>query len=258
MVVNTTERRHEIIQLALADGRVEVPDLARRFSVSDVTIRTDLNTLDERGLLVRTRGGAMASSRILQELSVVEKEGERSGVKRKLAEAASRFVREGDAIILDSGTTTAEIAKRLSGIGRLMVMTNGLNVAMHLASAEGVEVLMTGGKLRKKSQSFFGGHAEEALSRYNFDTLFLGVDGIDFTAGLTTHFEYEALLNRKMCQAAKQVIAVTDSSKFNRSGVHKICGPAEIDIMITDTGIPDLFARSLEDSGVRLILVEAQ
>lgn len=257
MAINTTERRHEIIQLALSDGKVDVPGLARRFAVSDVTIRADLNTLDERGLLIRTRGGAMASTRILQELSITEKAGERSSVKRKLAEVACQFVREGDAIILDSGTTTAEIAKCLSGIGKLMVMTNGLNVAQHLAVADGVEVLMTGGKLRKKSQSFFGGHAEEALSRYNFDTLFLGVDGIDFNAGLTTHFEYEAILNRKMCLAAKQVIAVTDSSKFNRSGVHKICAPSEIDILITDTGIPDSFARSLEDSGVRLIIVEA-
>lgn len=258
MAINTTERRHEIVQLTQEDGKVVVPDLAQRFAVSDVTIRTDLNMLDELGLLVRTRGGAMASSRTLRELTVAEKAAERCGVKRRLAEAACQFVREGDAIILDSGTTTAEIAKYLSGIGRLMVMTNGLNVAQNLAVADGVEVLMTGGKLRKKSQSFFGGHAEEALSRYNFDTLFLGVDGIDFNAGITTHFEYEAILNRKMCRAAKQIIVVTDSSKFNRSGVHKICGLGEIDILITDTAIPDSFARSLEDSGVRLILVGAQ
>lgn len=256
MTVSTTERRHEIIQLALADGKVDVPDLARRFAVSDVTIRTDLNALDGRGLLVRTRGGAVASSRIMQELSVAEKSAEKLVVKRRLAEAACGFIGEGDAIILDSGTTTAEIARCLSGIDKLMVMTNGLNVAQNLASADGVEVLMTGGKLRRKSLSFFGGHAEEALARYNFDTLFLGVDGFDLSAGITTHFEYEAVLNRKMCEAARQIIAVTDSSKFNRSGVHRICGPTDIDILITDTGIPAKFAQSLRDSDVRLILVE--
>lgn len=257
MALGTAERRHEIVQTALGEGKVDVAELARRFGVSDVTIRTDLNLLDQRGLLVRTHGGAMASSRILQELSITEKAAARLGVKRKLAEAACAFVKPGDAIILDSGTTTAEIAPLLSGIGRLMVMTNGLNVAQNLAAADGVELLMTGGKLRKTSQSFFGGHAEEALSRYNFDTLFLGVDGFDLQSGLTTHFEYEAILNRRMCAAAKKVIVVADSSKFNRSGVHRICGPDDVDILITDSGIPASFARSLESCGVRLTIVES-
>lgn len=256
MAIGTAERRHEIVQKALVEGKVDVADLARQYGVSDVTIRTDLNHLDQRGLLVRTHGGAMAGSRIIQELSISEKASEHLAVKRKLAEAARALVQPGDAIILDSGTTTAEIARLLSGIGRLMVMTNGLNVAQNLAIAEGVEVLMTGGKLRKTSLSFFGGHAEEALSRYNFDKLFLGVDGLDLQAGITTHFEYEAILNRRMCAAAKQVIAVTDSSKFNRSGVHRICAVEEIDILITDSGISAAFARTLEASGVQLIIVE--
>lgn len=257
MAISTTERRHEIIQLTIAQGKVDVVELADRFAVSEVTVRSDLNVLGDRGLLIRTRGGAVASTRILQELSVPEKAAERLAIKRKIAQVAREFVDEGDALILDSGTTTAEIARCLTGIERLMVMTNGLNVAQNLAAIETVEVLMTGGKLRRKSLSFFGGHAEESLARYNFDTLFLGVDGFDLNAGITTHFEYEAMLNRKMCRSAKQIIAVTDSSKFNRSGVHRICGPDEIDVLITDTGIPDKFAQALEQSGVRIVLVEA-
>lgn len=254
--MSTAQRRQEILRLAEDEGRVDVPDLACRFAVSDVTIRTDLKTLSDSGLVVRTRGGAIPSTPILRELSLTEKAAENLGVKRRLAEAALTLISDGDAIILDSGTTTAEIAKGLAAIGKLLVMTNGFNVAQHLLGAPDVEVLMTGGKLRKKSQSFFGFHAEEALKHYNFDTLFLGVDGVDLQAGITTHFESEAILNRRMCDVAHRIVAVTDSSKFGRSSLHKICALEDIDILITDTAIPEGFVAVLEDSGVRLILVE--
>lgn len=253
----TIERQHEILQLALRAGKVTVDDLARRFAVSGVTIRSDLNTLHRNGLLVRTRGGAIASTRIMRELPISDRCGEHLAVKQRIAQAARALISDGDALILDSGSTTAALASSLVGFRRVMVMTNGLNVAQNLASIDGIEVLMTGGKLRRVSQSFFGAHAEEALSRYNFDKVFLGVDGFDFNAGITTHFEYEAILNRRMCEVSKQVIAVTDSSKFNRSGVHRIRPFGEIDVLVTDSGIPDVFASALEASGVELIIVEA-
>lgn len=256
-MLSTTERRHEIVQIAQAEGRVDVGDLARRFAVSDVTIRADLNLLGDRGILHRTRGGALASNRILRELSIAQKEGERADVKLALAERACEYIEEGDSLILDSGSTTAEIARCLHRFRRLMVMTNGLNVAQNLAMHDGVDVMMTGGTLRKKSQSFFGPHAEESLSRFNFDKLILGVDGYDFVVGITTHFEYEAILNRRMCAAAKKIIVVTDSSKFNRAGLHKIRDFGDIDVLITDSGIPDAFVRAFEDCGVELSIIEA-
>lgn len=257
MSMNTAQRRHEIVQLTLAEGRVDVPELASRFAVSDVTIRADLNLLDRRGILMRTRGGAMANNRILRELSVAEKAGERADVKRALAERACDYIENGDALILDSGSTTAEIALRLRRFERLMVMTNGLNVAQNLLMLDGIDVMLTGGRLRRKSQSMFGPHAEESLLRYNFDKLFLGVDGYDFSAGITTHFEREATLNRKMCDAAKKIIVVTDSSKFNQAGLHKIRDFGAIHVLITDSGIPDKFAKAFEDCGVELSIIES-
>ncbi|WP_417455666.1 transcriptional repressor AgaR [Kordiimonas sp.] len=254
--MNTIERRHDIVQVALKEGKVQVPDLALKYGVSDVTIRTDLNILDEKGLLVRARGGAVASNRITQELSIDEKHAKHLSAKRGLARKACALINEGEAILLDSGTTTAEIANSLHAFKRLVVMTNGLNVAQNLMTHTGVEVLMTGGTLRKKSQSFYGRQAEESLLRYHFDKVFLGVDGFDFQAGLTTHFEPEAILNRLMCEVSKEIIVVTDSSKFNCSGVHKIRSFADINILITDTGIPDAFAQSLEKEGVRIIIAD--
>jgi DeoR family transcriptional regulator, aga operon transcriptional repressor len=257
MSVETTERRHEIVQIARSEGRVLVSDLAQRFAVSDVTIRTDLNLLGKRGMLMRMRGGALASNRILKELSLEEKATEQADIKYRLSVRARDYICDGDSLILDSGSTTAALARHLTGFQRLMVMTNGLNVAQNLATIEGVDVMMTGGTLRKKSQSFFGPHAEESLARFNFDKLILGVDGLDFAVGITTHFEYEAILNRRMCAAAKQIIVVTDSSKFNRAGLHKILGFGEFDVLITDSGIPDKFVGALEAQGVELSIVDA-
>ncbi|MDO6427374.1 transcriptional repressor AgaR [Thalassotalea sp. 1_MG-2023] len=253
-MMNTVERRHDIVQKTLKHGRVAVDDLATNYQVSEVTIRGDLNYLDKKSLVSRTRGGAVASKVISKELSINEKHCAQIDIKRKLAELASHQIKEGDAIILDSGSTMAELANCLHTFERLVVMTNGLNVAQNLLSASGVEVLMTGGVLRKTSLSFYGRQAEDSLERYHFDKAFLGVDGIDFNSGITTHFEYEAMMNRLMRKVAKEVITVADSSKFNRSGVHKICGLAEIDVLITDSGIPDAFAQMLERNGVNLII----
>ncbi len=254
--MNTIERRHDIVQMTLDIGKVEVEDLVKKYGVSAVTIRADLNILNQKGLVVRARGGAVASNIITQELSIDEKHSEQLAVKRKLAEVACKYINEGDTILLDSGTTTAEIARCLHHFKRLVVMTNGLNVAQNLVQAEGVEVLMTGGTLRKKSLSFYGRQAEESLQRYHFDKVILGVDGFDFHVGITTHFEYEAILNRLMCDVAKEIIVVTDSSKFNRSGVHKIRSFGDIDVLITDKGIPDTFAKSLENDGVRIVIAD--
>ncbi|MFT5759487.1 MAG: DeoR family transcriptional regulator of aga operon [Alteromonadaceae bacterium] len=252
--MNTIERRHEIVQLTLKQGKVAVIDLANHYQVSEVTIRADLNYLDNKNLLIRTRGGAIACNGVPKELPINEKHCAQIDIKKRLALLAKKQIHEGEAIILDSGSTIAELANCLHSFERLVVMTNGLNVAQNLLKANGVEVLMTGGVLRKSSLSFYGRQAEDSLERYHFDKAFLGVDGIDFNAGITTHFEYEAMMNRLMRRVAKQVITVTDSSKFNRSGVHKICGLAEIDILITDSGIPDTFAQTLERNGVKLII----
>lgn len=255
--MDSTERRHEILQLVVEGRGVRVADLAQQFGVSEVTIRADLKLLDERGMVSRTHGGAVASNRIMRELSLSEKSVARTAIKRKLAAAACDLIADGESIILDSGSTTAEIAKLLPRFDQLVVMTNGLNVALNVSDASNVQIMMTGGMLRSKSQSFFGRHAEAAFLHYNFDKLFLGVDGIDLRAGITTHFEPEALLNRRMCEVAKEVIAVSDSSKFNLSGVHKICSLADLDVLVTDSGVPPEFIDALEDHGVRLVIVEA-
>ena len=255
-MLSLIERRREIVRLTESKERVDVESLARQFGVSAVTIRTDLNALSAKGLIVRSRGGAVASTRLTRELSVQEKYKERLSVKRRLGQAVAGLIGfEVRNIVLDSGTTTEEVALCLVGRTNLSVMTNGLNIASALAATDGIEVRVTGGTLRKKSMSFFGRHAEGSLSHLHFDKLILGADGIDTHVGVTTHFEQEASLNRMMCEVARQVILVADSSKFGRCGSHVICKLTDIDVLVTDSGIPSELPDMLAAEGVDLHVV---
>jgi DeoR family transcriptional regulator of aga operon len=256
-MTNLIERRRHIVDLAESEGRVEVDDLVERFGVSAVTIRNDLNELSNRGLVVRSRGGAVASTRLTRELSVQEKYSENLAIKRKLGQAVVELLNDDiRSLIIDSGTTTEEVAKQLTGRSNLTVLTNGLNVALTLASNEGIEILVTGGNLRRKSMSFYGRHAEESLRFMHFDRFILGVDGFDMKVGVATHFEPEASLNRMMFEASSEVIVVTDSSKFGRRGSHVICRHDEIDVLVTDTGVHESVVDFLRDSGVEVLLVD--
>ena len=244
-MLDTIERRQIIIDQVNELGRVDVGDLAKKFNVSTVTIRTDLNTLDKKRLLVRSRGGALPTSKITKELSVKEKHCENLDIKKKLAKVAVELINDNESIIIDSGTTTEEVAKLLIDHNNLVVMTNGLNIVSELAQANNIEVMNTGGTLRKKSLSFYGNKAEASLDNLRFDKLILGIDGIDIQVGITTHFEPEANLNRLMCNISKKIIAVTDSSKFDRSSFHVITSFDSIDTLVTDSNIPEKYKEYL-------------
>lgn len=257
-VTGTSERREQIIQRLRQQGSVQVNDLSALFGVSTVTIRNDLAFLEKQGIAVRAYGGALIcdSNMPTAEPSVEDKSSLNTAVKRSIARAAAELIKPGHRVILDSGTTTCEIARMLRQHTDVIAMTNGMNVANALLEAEGVELLMTGGHLRRQSQSFYGDQAEQSLQNYHFDMLFLGVDAIDLERGVSTHNEDEARLNRKMSEVAERIIVVTDSSKFNRSSLHKIIDMQRIDMIIVDEGIPVECLEALRKMGIDVILVE--
>lgn len=256
-MTGTSERREQIIQRLRQQGSVQVNDLSALYGVSTVTIRNDLAFLEKQGIAVRAYGGALIcdSTTPSVEPSVEDKSALNTAMKRSVAKAAVELIKPGHRVILDSGTTTFEIARLMRKHTDVIAMTNGMNVANALLEAEGVELLMTGGHLRRQSQSFYGDQAEQSLQNYHFDMLFLGVDAIDLERGVSTHNEDEARLNRRMCEVAERIIVVTDSSKFNRSSLHKIIDTQRIDMIIVDEGIPADSLEGLRKAGVEVILV---
>jgi DeoR family transcriptional regulator of aga operon len=249
------ERRRAILETLNREGRVLVLELAKRFETSQVTIRKDLEALDAHGLIHRTHGGALpAREGALEDPTLREKEKLHHQEKLRIAEAAARMVQEGQVVILDSGTTTTEIARALRNFRNLTIVTNAVNIAAEL-SGTAVEVILTGGTLRKNSFSLVGPIAEETLHRLHADLLFLGVDGFDVQYGLSTPNLLEAKVNRVMVEIAKRKVAVCDSSKFGRRSLSLIAAPSALDEVITDRGVPKVDARALKKAGIGVTLV---
>lgn len=249
------ERRRAILDIMEREGRVLVRELAKRFSTSHVTIRNDLKILHAEGLIQRAHGGGLpAGGGTLIDPSLKEKESLHRDEKRRIGEAAAALVKEGQSILLDSGTTTTAVARALRQHRNLTIITNAVNIAAELAPTP-MELILTGGILRERSFSLVGPLAEETLRQLQADILFLGVDGFDVDYGLTTPNLLEAKVNRVMVEIAQRVVMVCDSSKFGRRSLCLIAPPSAIDEVVTDAGISKGEVRALEKVGIKVTAV---
>jgi DeoR family transcriptional regulator of aga operon len=249
------ERRRAILELINRDGRVLVNELAKAFDTSQVTIRKDLEILHVDGLIHRTHGGALPSREgALADPTLREKEKLHRREKLRIAEASAAMVKEGQVVILDSGTTTTAIARVLRNFHSLTIVTNAVNMVSELAGTD-VEVILTGGTLRKNSFSLVGPIAEETLRKLSADILFLGVDGFDVEHGLSTPNLLEAKVNRIMVEISKVVVAVCDSSKFGRRSLSLIAPPTAMQHVITDDEISKTDLKALKKAGIDVIVV---
>lgn len=249
------ERRRAIVEIVDRNGRVLVADLAHQFHTSQVTIRKDLELLHAHGLVHRTHGGALpAREGALEDPTLREKEKLHRKEKLLIAASAARLVKQGQVVILDSGTTTTAIARALRGFRNVTIITNAVNIAAELSGAP-VEVILTGGSLRKNSFSLVGPIAEETLRKLSADILFLGVDGFDVHYGLSTPNLLEAKVNRVMVEVSKRTVAVCDSSKFGHRSLSLIVPPAALQEVITDRSVPKSDLRALKKIGIEVTLV---
>ncbi|GAK87758.1 transcriptional repressor of aga operon [Vibrio ponticus] len=255
-MTTTAQRREEILHYIQTHQKGEVNHFSELYDVSEVTIRNDLNYLEKKGCVTRCYGGALLNNQFAFERPLNDKKQLNCDIKAKLGEYAASLVQSGDKIILDSGSTTEQIAHHLNPKHNLVVMTNGINIAYHLANQENIEVMVSGGVMRHNSYSVHGTGGEEFLAGFRFNKLFLGVDGFDKIAGITTPHQGEADINRKMVEAAQTVIAVTDSSKFNRQSFCLIARPEQLNILITDSGIPQDYVEQLTEMGVDVRIVD--
>jgi DeoR family transcriptional regulator of aga operon len=251
----TLKRRSKILELLERVGDLSVNFLSSKFKVSEVTIRNDLAKLEEKGLLIRTRGGAIKKLPVTYDLSLNQRITKNLKEKQRIAKKALQYVKNGYTIVLDSGSTTLEIAKNLQGFKDLKIVTNSLAIADQVADYDGVEVVMPGGVLRPDMRSLIGPMAERNLLNYHCDVAFLGVDGLDADHGVFTPVLYEATLSRVMMEISSKVIVVADSSKFLRKSFVKIAPLHEIDVIITDKAIPEYQQNKMEEMDIELVLV---
>ncbi len=251
----TEQRRRNVLDLVDQEGQITVPELVKRFSISAVTVRSDLDALASIGAVVRSHGGAVRRLEATQDYPLRTKETLHRDEKIRIGRAAAELVQPGETIILDSGTTTAEVARHLKKIKiqSLTVITNALNIAVELADAPGISLIMIGGLLRPVSCSFVGPQAEAMMNEFHADRLFLAVDGFDLENGPSTPDVLEAQLNNVMIRSAKEVNVVTDFSKLGRRSVSKI-GPFDrVRRLITDSRATPEFTEELRKKGIEVI-----
>jgi DeoR family transcriptional regulator of aga operon len=251
------ERRQKIREIIEEKGRITIEEIVSKLSVSAVTARSDLDVLAERGEAIRSHGGAVRQLNPGVDYPLRFKESIHHAEKVRIGHAALQLLRPHQTIILDSGTTTAQIARQIktARIHRLTVITNALNVAYELAETEGVSLIMIGGILRRASSSFVGPQAERMLQDLHADYLFLGVDGLHPNVGYSTPDILEAQLNTIMIRISNEVTVVADASKFGRRSLSLIGKVECARRVITDDRVGKEDSDALRARGLELVIV---
>lgn len=249
------ERQKKIVELVNERLSIRVTELSKIFSVTEETIRRDLEKLEKENLLMRSHGGAVSIEKDQGEISYLEREITNAEQKRAIAAAAVRWIEPGDQIVLDASTTAWYVSKELPDMP-LTVLTNSIKVAIELSKKEQVKVISTGGSLLSQSLSYVGPLAERSLSMYHVNKAFLSCKGVHLEKGLSDFNESQALLKKQMMEIAEETVLMVDSSKFGTRAFSHIAPLSKVNCIITDSNINEQTRKQLEEKNLNPIIVE--
>jgi DeoR/GlpR family transcriptional regulator of sugar metabolism len=248
------QRKEKILELIREDGAAKVVDLAKIFKVTEVTIRQDLEKLEKEGLIIRDHGGAHLKniSDQVHTFSLIHQEN--LDKKELIASKCLELIESGDTIILDSGSTTTEVAKKLKGMKNLTVITNALNIALMLGAEQGIEVVVTGGEFKPPTLSLTGQKAADFFKGLHVQKLFLATAGISLKAGLTYPSISDLVVKKAMIEAAETTYLLADSTKIGKSSFASLGALSLIDYIVTDSGIEEKHKQLFEHNEIELII----
>lgn len=247
------QRRLKILNLIREDGHAKVQDLSKIFKVTDVTIRQDLEELEKMGYIEREHGGAL-----LKDISSFAKTGQLLNQKnieekREIAKKAINFINEGDCIILDSGSTTTEIAKLLVSFKNLTIITNALNIALILGESPNISLIVTGGEFKAPTLSLTGEMAAQPFNNLHANKLFLATAGISAKMQLTYPSLSDLVVKSAMIKSSDEVFLVADSSKIGNTSFASLGSISLIKALITDNKISNEDIKKIEEQNVKII-----
>lgn len=251
--MNNLSRLQLILKKAQTCGSVSISELAEELQVSSMTIRRDLNKLAANGLLTLEQGGAILNSGSLFEYSIPLKEQDNAPEKIRIAEKCLDFIKEGDSIFLDGGTSVNELAKLLGNKRNILVLTNSLLAANTLSKFKQIRTIMCPGEFRETSMAYMGPLTSEFISRFQIDTLFLGIEGIDPVRGLTVPDIQDGLSKQSLINSARKVICTADSSKFHQSFLYEVAPLSRIDFIVTDNRLEEAALSQYLEKGTTII-----
>ncbi|MCD6462114.1 MAG: DeoR/GlpR transcriptional regulator [Thermotogae bacterium] len=247
----TEERRSKIVELLRASGKVTVAQLSKLFEVSEVTIRKDLDALEQEGKLLRTHGGAILPTHSRSEWNFLRKIHQREEEKKAIASVAVNMIEDGDTVILDSSSTNYYLALEMlkRSWKHLTIVTNNVFIASKLIETN-AEIIVLGGTIRENSLSIIGPWTLKFLQEISVDIAFMGTTGFSKERGFMTPSVVEADTKRAMVKSASRVVVVSDSTKFNRKAFASFAFPEDVHYLITDEGIPTNVEKFLREKGV--------
>jgi DeoR family fructose operon transcriptional repressor len=251
------ERKNKILELLKENSKLLVPDLCEYFKVSPATIRNDLRDLENAGLLKRTHGGAISTSKASFELDSYQKKVKNLAEKKAIAKAAAQLVEDGDTIAVDTGTTTLEFARLLTNKKGITVVLNDLAIAIYLEEHSEANIILIGGAIRRNFHCTVGPIAVRALSGLSVDKAFMATNGITINKGLTTPDINQAEVKRAMIDMASEIIVLCDSSKIGNNGFAQVLPISGVHRLITDAAIDERELKDFESLGITVDVVKA-
>jgi len=249
-----SQRRQKIIDLLTEDGMARVAELSRIFQVSEVTIRQDLDKLEHEDLIIREHGGAYLKSLAAQVQSFTFQHQENMDLKSRIGARAAEMIEDGSTIILDSGSTTTEVARHIQEFSDLTVITNAVNIPLIIGGRRGLIVLLTSGEFKAPTLSLTGQKAADFFENLHADKLFLATAGITLKAGLTYPSLSDLPVKKAMIDAAETVYLVADSSKIGKQALASLGALSLIDYLITDDSITNDQKNDFEKHGIKFIM----
>ncbi|MBX3582443.1 MAG: DeoR/GlpR transcriptional regulator [Rhizobiaceae bacterium] len=252
-----SKRHGEILKLIQEEGTMTITRLAEKLGVSLETVRRDVKPLARDGSILKMHG-AIGLPSVVGEAPFERRMREQSDAKRAIARLVAATIRDGDSVMLDTGTTTSFLARELLGHRRLTVVTNSSDIARTLATVNGNKVYMAGGELRSDSGAAFGVSAMEFVSRFSVNHAVITAGAIDVQRGVMDYVLEEAEFARVVLTRGTRRVVVTDHTKFGKQGLVQVCGFADFDELATDLNPPDDIANALENANAVLRVAHAR
>lgn len=254
------ERLVKIIEILKRDSSVDVEKLSHFFGVTGATIRSDLRELESRNLITRTHGGAILKDVIEENLKINRDPSydsrilQNAALKEVIGAAAADLIDDGDSIMLDDGSTTLQVARKLPADKDITVVTNGLNICLELSGHTNVKVIATGGMLNKVDLSYHGRVAEETAQKFNAKKAILGASGITINNGVTAPDEMKAELKKVMIRNSSELIIVADHTKLSRVSFVPVCALEKVSTLVTDFQAPEDLIDRFRSQGINIII----
>ena len=245
-------RRKNILELLNKNGSVRVTELSRLFDISEVTIRTDLADMENKGLLTRVHGGAVSSYKPYYNMNLNQRMSTNLEQKEIIAKKISNMIEDNDTVMLNAGTTPLLVFRAIPSHLNLNIVTNSISIALEGTTKPNFNIILLGGLINPKYQFTFGDDAIRQLKTYHADKLILSVDGIDPEHGFSTYYDKEAEIDRIMLEKSNVNIVAADHSKFNRCAFTKISDLSVADYIVTDTSFPDALKNKIKKLSIEI------